>query len=166
MVKNAIRVVSRALINSIVAAQLMPRSIRYRILRIWGVDTRTKNIQPRYVFSSPNVSIGSNTIIQWSVLLEAGARITIGNNCGVGFSSQLITTSHEIGPASERVGRETSRPITICDGTWVGVQVVIQPGVTIGEGCIIAAGSVVTKDCEPNGFYAGVPAQRIRDLPA
>ena len=39
-----------------------------------------------------------------------------------------------------------------------------MPGVTIGEGCIVAAGAVVTKDCESHGLYAGVPARRIRDL--
>lgn len=151
--------------NSVVAAQLMPRSLRKMFLRAWGVDTRTKEIHPRFIFSTPNVSIGERSVINWGVLFEAGARITIGKDCGVGFDSQLVTTTHEVGGPHRRMGTEVSRPITIGDGTWIGVQVVVQPGVTIGEGCIIAPGAVVTQDCEPNGFYAGVPAKRIKDLP-
>ncbi|WP_456697801.1 acyltransferase [Aeromicrobium sp. P5_D10] len=162
--KNVLRVVVRAFVNSVVAAQLMPRGLRYRILRAWGVDTRSKEIHPRFIFSSPNVSIGENTTINWCVLFEAGARITIGANCGIGFYSQLITTTHDVGPSGRRMGAERSLPITIGDGTWVGVNVIIQPGVTIGEGCIIGAGSVVTTDCAPNGFYAGAPARRVKDL--
>jgi acetyltransferase-like isoleucine patch superfamily enzyme len=47
---------------------------------------------------------------------------------------------------------------------WIGANAIILCGVTVGEGCIIASGSVVTKDCYPNGMYAGVPAKRIKDL--
>jgi maltose O-acetyltransferase len=43
--------------------------------------------------------------------------------------------------------------------------VIIMPGVTVGNGCIIASGALVNKDCAPNGLYAGVPAIRIKDLP-
>lgn len=50
------------------------------------------------------------------------------------------------------------------DGCWLGGNVTVLPGVTIGRGCVIAAGAVVTKSCDPNGLYAGVPARRIRDL--
>lgn len=162
--KNVLRVAIRAFINSFVAAQLMPRVVRKAFLRAWGIDTQTKEIHPRFVFSSPNVSIGERTVINWSVFFECGARITIGKDCGIGTESQLITTTHEVGGGERRMGREVSHPITIGDGTWVGVKVVVQPGVTIGEGCIIAAGAVVTQDCEPHGFYAGVPARRVRDL--
>jgi maltose O-acetyltransferase len=142
----------------------MPRTVRYWLLRAWGVQTATKQIHPRFVFSSPNVSIGKNTTINWCVLFEAGAPIAIGDNCGIGFFSQLITTTHDVGPSTRRMGAEKSLPITIGNGVWVGVNVIIQPGVTIGDGCIIGAGSVVTSDCAPNGFYAGSPARLIRPL--
>jgi len=76
----------------------------------------------------------------------------------------LCTSTHEIGSESQRAGTTIQLPIIIEDGCWVGARANILPGVKIGKGCIIAAGSVVTKDCEPNGLYAGVPAKRIRDL--
>jgi maltose O-acetyltransferase len=164
-VKTALRVAIRTFINSIVAAQLMPRSIRRIILRAWGVDMQTKALHPRFVFSSPNVSIGSGTTINWYAFFDAGARITIGKQCGAGPGCQFLTTTHEIGGPGRRMGTDVTRPVTIGDGTWLGASVVVQPGVTIGEGCVIATGAVVTQDCEPHGFYAGVPARRVRDLP-
>ena len=52
----------------------------------------------------------------------------------------------------------------IGDGSWLGQNVSVIAGVTIGAGCMIAAGAVVVSDCEPNGLYAGVPARRIKNL--
>lgn len=53
---------------------------------------------------------------------------------------------------------------TVGDGCWIGANATILPGVTVAPGCVIAAGAVVTKDTEPDGLYAGVPARRVRDL--
>jgi maltose O-acetyltransferase len=50
------------------------------------------------------------------------------------------------------------------DGSWIGANVTILPGVTIGKDCVIGAGAVVTSDCAPNTVYAGVPARPIRML--
>jgi maltose O-acetyltransferase len=52
------------------------------------------------------------------------------------------------------------------DGCWIGAGATILPGVTVRAGCIVASGAIVTKDCEPNGLYAGNPARRIRELDA
>nr|WP_243895920.1 acyltransferase [Paenibacillus sp. F411] len=76
----------------------------------------------------------------------------------------FCTDTHEIGTSDERGGERKLLPIKVDDGCWIGARVTILPGVTVGQGCIIAAGAVVTKDCEPNGLYAGVPARRIKDL--
>ena len=54
--------------------------------------------------------------------------------------------------------------ITIGDNSWIGANVTVLPGVTIGHHCIIGAGSVVTKDTEPFAIYAGVPAKKMKDL--
>lgn len=91
--------------------------------------------------------------------------ITIGNNCFIAMNCVLTTSTHEIGDSKRRAGNNRLLPIIIEDGCWLGTNVTVLPGVTIGRGCIIAAGAVVTKNCEPNGMYAGVPARRIKDLP-
>ena len=54
--------------------------------------------------------------------------------------------------------------MTIGDGCWLGGNVAVLPGVSIGSGCVIAAGSIVTADCEPDCLYAGIPAQLKRRL--
>jgi maltose O-acetyltransferase len=78
----------------------------------------------------------------------------------------LVTSTHRIGDGSERASAKCGGAIHVGDGCWLGCRVTVMPGVSIGEGCIIAAGSVVTADCEPHGLYAGVPATRKRTLPA
>ncbi|MFP7761491.1 acyltransferase [Marisediminicola sp. LYQ85] len=55
-------------------------------------------------------------------------------------------------------------PVTIGDGAWVGARAIILPGVTIGSGCVIAAGSIVRADCAPNTMWAGIPAALKRRL--
>jgi maltose O-acetyltransferase len=56
------------------------------------------------------------------------------------------------------------KSVFIGNGVWVGVNATILPGITIGDGCVIAAGAVVTSDCEPNCLYGGVPAKIIKRL--
>lgn len=163
--REVVRILVRSFMNSIVASQIMPMTLRYHLLRLWGMDLHSKKIYPRYTFRSPNVSIGEDTMISWNVFFDTGARITIGKHSGVSVGSFLLTETHEVGGPDCRYGKPISMPVTIGDGVWVGVGVIIQPGVTIGDGCIINAGAVVTKDCEPHGLYGGVPARRLRDLP-
>ena len=70
-----------------------------------------------------------------------------------------------MGTESQRAGKHIYHDIVVEDGAWIGASCTILPNVTIANGCVIAAGSVVTKSTEPNGLYAGVPAKRIKDLP-
>ncbi|MGP6193725.1 DapH/DapD/GlmU-related protein [Priestia megaterium] len=58
---------------------------------------------------------------------------------------------------------EHDADVVIKDGVWIGANVTILKGVTVGEGCVIAAGSVVTKNTSPYGIYAGAPAKKIKD---
>ena len=95
----------------------------------------------------------------------AEAAITLGNNVWIGHEVLMTVGSHEIGPPCQRAGSGTSRPILIGDGVWIGARAVILPGVTIGEGAVVAAGAVVNKDIPANTLYGGVPAKIIRDLP-
>ncbi len=98
-------------------------------------------------------------------LIENGSKIVLGDRVYIGPRSMLLTESHILGQSTQRAGALTSQEIRIEDGSWLGAQVCVLPGVVIGSGCVIAAGSVVTRSCAPNGLYAGVPARRIRDLP-
>lgn len=107
-------------------------------------------------------TIGSGSSFNRDVYIRANVRI--GKNCNVGAFCRFVSDSHEIGPATRRAGRGSFKPIVIGDGTWVGANSIILGGVTVGESCVIAAGSVVMKDVPPNTMVGGVPARHIKDL--
>jgi len=72
--------------------------------------------------------------------------------------------NHVIRDSKQRAGKNVYSDINVGTGVWIGAKVTVLPGVTIGNGCVIAAGSVVTFDCEDNCLYAGNPARKKRLL--
>lgn len=101
------------------------------------------------------LKIGSYTWINISCHLDLSASITIGNRVGIGPEVMIMTGTHEMGPEHERVGRYIAHPVTIGDGVWIGARCTIMPGVTIGRGSVISAGTVVTRDVPPNTVLSG-----------
>lgn len=108
------------------------------------------------------VTIGAGCFINRDAYIRAN--VTIGRNCNIGPFVRLATDSHELGGASRRAGRNTFDPIIVGDGTWIGANVTVLGGVTIGEGCVVAAGAVVTRDVPANSMIGGVPAKVIKTL--
>ena len=90
--------------------------------------------------------------------------ITIGENSFLGPNCLLTTVTHEIGNSDQRAGVNLYKSIKIDEGCWLGANVTVLPGVTIGKGCIVGAGSLVNKSLEENYMYAGVPARKIKYL--
>ncbi|RAX43840.1 hypothetical protein DQ354_18685 [Arthrobacter sp. AQ5-06] len=82
----------------------------------------------------------------------------------IGPFVRLVTDSHELGPSAKRGGANKWPPIVIGDGTWIGASVTVLGGVTIGKGCVIAAGAVVVHDIPDNSLAGGVPAKVIKKL--
>lgn len=119
---------------------------------------------PGNTFTEKAITFGPDVFVNYGCYFDAAARITLGAGVRVGMHSRFLTSSHEIGASHLRGARNTSAPITVGDGTWIGAAVTILPGVVIGRGCVIAAGSVVTSDCPPNGLYGGVPSRLIKTL--
>ena len=104
--------------------------------------------------------IGDNTIIDVTDDINIGNEVAIGPNC------VLYTHDHDYtqkDKASWKGGVYT-KPISIGDGAWIGSGVTILPGVTVGERCVVAAGSVITKNLDPNSVYGGVPAKLIKSI--
>lgn len=90
--------------------------------------------------------------------------IYIGRNVSIGMHCTFITTSHNIGSSTKRAGKTICSSIKIGDGSWIGGCCTILPGVTIGNGVVVGAGSLITTDLEANGLYLGRPAKLIRRL--
>ena len=152
-------------LNRVLASALLPKPFRWRALRLAGLHVEHASIAPGTFFGSSKIKIGSGSHISYYCFFDALDWITIGNNCDIAMRCTFITSTHEIGNASRRAGASNSLPIHIENGCWIGGNVTVMPGVRIGAGTIIAAGSVVTKNCEPNSIYAGVPAVRKGPVP-
>ena len=108
-----------------------------------------------------SIGLNSNLGINCKVRgpLEIGEDVMMGPNC------TIMTISHKTDDINRHrifQGDKAPRKVTICDNVWIGVNVVILPGVTIGEGSIIGAGAVVTKDVPPFSVVGGVPAKVIK----
>ena len=102
--------------------------------------------------------LGENVFVNYNcVMLDAGY-IRIGRNTKVGPCCQFYTPQHPIDYVERREPKETAYPITIGEDCWLGGGVVVCPGVTIGNRCVIAAGSVVVKDIPDDSLAAGCPA--------
>ncbi len=122
---------------------------------------QTCEIHAGVLFGNHTVVVGENSSINRNCFYDGGAPLTIGDECAIAYNVVFCTITHAPGDAHRRAGKQVNRPIQVGDGCWIGANTVILPGVTIGAGCIIAAGAVVRNDCEPNSLYAGVPARRI-----
>lgn len=88
-----------------------------------------------------------------------GGRITIGNHCFIGPNCGMYTAIHAYDFQQRNAGIEKALPIVIGDNCWIGADVKILPGVTIGENTIIGAGSIVTKDIPSNCIALGNPCK-------
>lgn len=119
-----------------------------------------------WIYGPGSLHIGEGTWLSpgFAIFTHRDAPIRIGARCDLGHGVTLVTGSHEMGGAERRAGPGTAAPITIGDGSWIGARTLILGGVTIGSGCMIAAGSVVAADIPANSFAAGVPARIKRHL--
>ena len=98
--------------------------------------------------------------------LELGDEIIIGNDVSFGPETMILTSTHDTnaGTPERRAVEVTCKPVVIKDGAWLGARCTILPGVTVGEGAIVAAGAVVHRDVAPNTLVAGVPARVVKEL--
>ncbi len=109
------------------------------------------------------IEIGSGTFIGSGCEFNAIESIRIGRDCLIASGSRFIDHNHGTATGTAmKLQPETSSPIQLGDDVWIGVNSVVLKGVTIGDGAIIAAGSIVTKSVEPYTIVAGVPAKFIR----
>lgn len=121
-------------------------------------DESIEVLQPLYVDYIQKTKIGKNTFVGHSIYFMDGGTITIGENVFIGPFCGFYTASHPLDYERRNKGLEKALPIKVGDNCWFGANVTVLPGVTIGNGCVIAAGSVVSKDVPDNSLAAGVPA--------
>jgi maltose O-acetyltransferase len=111
-----------------------------------------------------NIHVGKNFLANYNVTILDIAPVYIGDYVMIGPGSMISTVNHPLSPAGRRKHLGIAKPVHIGDDVWMGGNVTILPGVTIGNNVVVAAGAVVTKDVPDNVVVAGVPAKVIKQL--
>ena len=118
----------------------------------------------------PSLTIGDNTGFGHDVTFAVGKSITIGRNCLISSRTMIVDSGgHPVDPLLRLAGLpplpEEVRPVTIEDNVWIATGSIILPGVTVGEGSVISAGSVVRRSVPPYCLVMGNPAKILAPLP-
>ncbi|MDO4623335.1 MAG: sugar O-acetyltransferase [Eubacteriales bacterium] len=128
---------------------------------------------PIYFHYGKHTRIGCEFFGNFNLTIQDDAEVTIGDRCNFGPNVTIVTPIHPmdakeryqmLNAAGEKKHLCYARPVHIGNDCWFGASVTVCPGVTIGDGCVISAGSVVTRDIPANSFAAGVPCRVIREI--
>ena len=135
---------------------LMSRLVGYR------VDDGFRLFPPVYTDFGKNIKIGKDVFVNSGCCFQDQGGVTLGDGCLVGHNVVFATLDHDKRPG--RRGDMTAVPIVVGKDVWIGAHATILKGVTIGDGAIVAAGAVVTRDVPPNTIAAGVPARVVKTI--
>ncbi len=146
-------------LNSIISSFPSQR-IRIWVLNLMGAKIpKSTAVYGGNEYRNPKgLTIGTNTALGHRAILDARMGLEIGNNVCFGTEVMIWSLHHDYNDIGFKgVGGK----VTICNYVWLGSRCIILPGVTIGEGAVVAAGAVVTKDVEPYTVVGGIPAKKI-----
>lgn len=141
-------------------------ALKAMFLRLVGAQVGERVVFYPGVWIAPgrNLDLGDDVDLATGVLITTSGGVRIGARTLIGYRAQIISANHIVPEGLGRIfdsGHER-KPVVIGADAWIGAAVIVLPGVTIGDGAVVAAGSVVTKDVEPFTIVAGVPAKLIR----
>lgn len=114
------------------------------------------------VFNPRGIKIGEGTIIGYASFIDGRDSVKIGSHTDIASEVMIYSSQHDLGSEDFHA---ISAPVSIGNYVFVGPRAIILPGVTIGDGAVVAAGAVVTKDVEPSAIVGGVPAKVIGERP-
>lgn len=145
---------------------LMPSEVGDQILKqLLGRCGKKPHIEPHFKCDyGKNILIGDYFFANSNCIILDEAKVIIGDEVVFGPNVGLYTVNHPLDAISREKGYEIAKPITIGNNVWLGANVIVLPGVTIGDRSVIAAGSVVTKDIPSDCLAAGNPCQIIREI--
>jgi len=149
--------------NNVIARFPNERVRRCYLTRVLGATIgKDTHVSMRWFVTgfwrTANIRIGDNCVINREVYLDGRIGVVIGNNVNVSFQTCILSLHHDHNdPAFTAIGNV----VTIQDHAWIGARATLLPGVTIGEGAVVAAGAVVVRDVAPYDVVGGVPARKI-----
>jgi acetyltransferase-like isoleucine patch superfamily enzyme len=141
-----------------------PAEVRELLARLIGkpVDETVTLFPPFTADFGKNISLGKRVFINSGCRFQDQGGISIGDDCLIGHNAVIATLQHGIDPG--RRGDLIPSPVVIGRNVWLGANVTVLPGVTIGEDAVIGAGSVVTKDIPARTIAVGSPARVVRTI--
>ncbi len=159
---NAVKVLCQQY-NNLLPTDFAARNAMLK--RILGqADDDTFINQPFYCDYGKHIRLGKRFFANFHLTVLDEAYVTIGDDCFLGPNVSIYTACHSTNPVERNTRLEWAKPVTIGHNVWIGGDVTILPGVTIGDNCTIGAGSVVTRDIPANSIAAGNPARVIRTV--
>lgn len=111
-----------------------------------------------------NISVGENFYMNHNCIILDGAKVEFGDNVFIAPNCSFYTAGHPIDIKQRNMGLEYAKPIKVGNNVWIGGNVIVLPGVVIGDNVTIGAGSVVTKDIPSNVIAFGNPCKVVKDI--
>ncbi len=135
------------------------------VRRVWYVRVMGFDIHPETSLlmgttfdTRGRLTIGRHSVVKEKFRLDKRRRLTIGSNVSISSEVMILTATHDV-QSPTFAGMDS--PVVIDDYVWIGARAIILPGVRLGRGSVVAAGSVVTGDVPENAIVGGVPARPI-----
>lgn len=141
-----------------------PSKVRELLSQLTGkpIDESVTVFPPFYSDFGKNITLGKRIFINSGCKFQDQGGVLVGDDCLIGHNTVLATLNHDLAP-SRRADMHPA-PIVIGRNVWIGSNVTVLPGVTIGDNAVVAAASVVTKDVPENSVVVGAPARVVRTL--
>lgn len=142
------------------------RHFWYRKVLGWSIGSNVSILLGQYIqmagvrTSGRKVVIGNGTVINYGCLLYTTGGIIIGEQVSISSGAWLVTGTHDI---NHPQFIDSYKPIVIGDHAWIGMRATVLGGITIGEGAVVMAGAMVTRDVPPFAVVGGVPAKVVGD---
>lgn len=152
---------SIVLFGNVVINKIPSRHIRKWFYQLMGakIGKRTVICRRADILYPKGLDLADNVAVGWFVHMDARAGIFVDHNTNISSYTKFITGSHDI---DDPMFTAEFKPITIGHHVWIGTGATVLQGVNIGEGAVVAAGAVVTKDIPSYEIWGGVPAKFIR----
>lgn len=150
------------LFGNVVINKIPSRHLRKWWLQLFGakIGKRTLPCRRVEVLLPMGLKLGDGVAVGWFAELDARGGIEVGNNTNISSHVKIITGSHDVDDPDYTAD---FKPVKIGSHCWIGTGAIVLQGVTIGDGAVVAAGAVVTKDVEQYTIVGGVPARKIRE---
>ena len=150
------------ILGNMIINKIPSRTIRRGFYKAMGMKIGKNSVIFRRadILAPYSIDIGENTSIGWFCHLDGRGGLKIGSNTNISSYTKFVTGTHDT-DSTDYVTAQF-KPISIGSRVWICTGAIILPGVNIGDGAVIAAGAVVTKDGPPYTVVGGVPAKSIR----